>query len=100
MDVGVTVGDGGAGDGVVEGGSVVGACVEVAGAGVTDGVEVELTATRVMPGTGEAWPGIVSGPQAAASIRINHQAALAAFVICLKVNATHAIWLTDSLSQQ
>jgi hypothetical protein len=96
----VAVDDGGAGDGVVEGGGVVGVCVAVAGTGVADGVEVKPAATRVMPGTGEARPGIVTGPQAAANIRINQQTALAVFVICSKESATRALWLTDGLGQQ
>lgn len=96
----MAVGDGGTGDGVVEGGGVVGVCVAVAGTDVLDGVEVKPAATRVMAGTGEAWPGIANGPQAAASIRINHQGAFAVFVICPKESATRAVWLTDGLGQQ
>ncbi len=95
----VAVGDGGAGDGVAEGGGA-GVCVAIVGTGVADGVEVGA-AIRVMPGSGEAaGAGIVSGPQAAASIRINHQAVLAVFIICSEECASRAGSLANGLGQE
>jgi hypothetical protein len=80
-EVGVTVGDGGNGEGVADGGWGVGVFVAVAGMGVTDGVDVKPEATRVMAGLGEARPGLPTDPHAAVSMRSSHHKALAIFVM-------------------